>query len=151
MLAIHRILCAVDFSETSERAATFAASLANKFGAELHFAHVWQMPVYAFPDGGVILGPDVVTQITADLQQNLDGVVSRHSEPGRSVQGHLMQGIPDREIVRLGKELAADWIVLGTHGRTGLSHLLLGSVAERVVRTSPVPVLTVPREDHKPR
>ena len=61
-----------------------------------------------------------------------------------------MQGIPDREIVRLGKELGADWIVLGTHGRTGLSHLLLGSVAERVVRTSPVPVLTVPREDHKP-
>ena len=150
MLRVHRILCPVDFSLHSEAAATFAAALARKFGAELHVVHAWQMPVYAFPDGGVILGPDVVAQVTDDLQKNLDALAARHATDGLVVKKHLLQGIPDREIVRVADEVGADWIVIGTHGRTGLSHLLLGSVAERVVRTAKVPVWTIPRAHTPP-
>ena len=144
MPAIHRILCPVDFSESSERASDYAVALARQLGAGVHFLHAWQMPVYAFPDGAVILGPDVVAQITGELQKSLDARVKRHQEPELAVQGHLAQGLPDREIVRMAGELGCELIVMGTHGRTGLPHLFLGSVAERVVRTSPIPVLTVP-------
>ncbi len=144
MTAIQRILCPVDFSETSERAAQYAVGLARQFGASIHFMHSWQMPVYGFPDGGVILGPEVVAKITAELQRNLDATVAKYQEPELSVTGHLTQGSPDREAVRLAREIGADLICMGTHGRTGLPHLFLGSVAERIVRTSPVPVLTIP-------
>ena len=149
MPAIHRILCPVDFSESSERAADYAVALARQLGAGLHFLHAWQMPVYAFPDGAVILGPDVVAQITGELQRSLDALVERHREPELAVQGHLAQGLADREIVRVAGELGCELIVMGTHGRTGLPHLFLGSVAERVVRTSSVPVLTVPPDRAK--
>lgn len=144
MPAIHRIVCPVDFSESSERAAQYAVGLARQLGAGLHFVHAWQMPVYAFPDGAVILGPDVVAQITEELQRSLDALIERHRQPELALTGHLVQGLADREIVRVAGELGAELIVMGTHGRTGLPHLFLGSVAERVVRTSPVPVLTVP-------
>ncbi len=144
MPAIHRIVCPVDFSETSERAVQYAVALARQLGAGLHLVHAWQMPVYAFPDGAVILGPDVVAEITGELQRSLDAMIARHKEPELAIEGHLMQGVPDREIVRMAKELGVELIVMGTHGRTGLPHLFLGSVAERVVRTSDVPVLTVP-------
>lgn len=144
MPAIQRILCPVDFSDTSERAAQYAVRLARQLGAGIHFVHAWQMPVYAFPDGAVILGPDVVAQITSELQRSLDALVERHREPELAVEGHLVQGLADREITRMAEQLDAQLIVMGTHGRTGLTHLFLGSVAERVVRTSKVPVLTVP-------
>lgn len=149
MPAIHRILCPVDFSESSERAADYAVALARQLGAGVHFLHAWQMPVYAFPDGAVILGPDVVAQITSELQKSLDALVERHRQPELAVEGHLAQGLPDREIVRAAEELGCELIVMGTHGRTGLPHLFLGSVAERVVRTSPIPVLTVPGKKKK--
>ncbi|AKF08508.1 universal stress protein [Sandaracinus amylolyticus] len=151
MPAIHRVLVPVDFSESSERAADYAVALARQLGAGVHFLHAWQMPVYAFPDGAVILGPDVVAQITTELQRSLDALVERHKEPELAVEGHLAQGLPDREIVRAAGELGCELIVMGTHGRTGLPHLFLGSVAERVVRSSSVPVLTVPpdRTKHK--
>ncbi len=151
MPAIHRILCPVDFSETSERALQYAVALARQFGAGIHLVHVWQMPVYAFPDGAVILGPDVVAEITNEMQRSLDAMIARHKEPELVIEGHLMQGVPDREVARMANQLNAELIVMGTHGRTGISHMLLGSVAERVVRTSTVPVLTVPpdRTKHK--
>ncbi|MDQ3034313.1 MAG: universal stress protein [Myxococcota bacterium] len=149
MPAIHRIVCPVDFSDTSERAARYAVALARQLGAGLHFVHAWQMPVYAFPDGAVILGPDVVAQITDELQRSLDALIERHREPEMAIEGHLAQGLADREIVRMAGELNAELIVMGTHGRTGLPHLFLGSVAERVVRTSSVPVLTIPPERQK--
>jgi nucleotide-binding universal stress UspA family protein len=146
MPTIRRILGPVDFSETSEHAADYATALARQLGASLHFVHAWQMPIYAFPDGAVILGPDVVAKITTDLQRSLDAVVERHRDRELDVKAHLVEGIADREISRLAHELGADLVVMGTHGRTGLPHLLLGSVAERVVRTSHVPVLAVPRK-----
>ena len=146
MAAIRTILCPIDFSACSERAVLYAMDLARQFGASVHLVHAWQMPVYAFPDGAIILGPEVVSQITNELQRSLDATIKRHEDQGVAIKGHLVQGVPDREIGRMAGEIGAELIVMGTHGRTGLGHLVLGSVAERVVRTCPVPVLTVPPE-----
>lgn len=143
MPPVEKIVCAVDFSEPSERAAAYAVALARRLGASVHFVHAWDVPVYALPGGAVILGPEVVAKIENETARNMDALLARHRGEV-PVAGHVVHGTPAREIVRMAGELGAALVVVGTHGRTGLSHLWFGSVAERVVRTSPVPVLTVP-------
>ena len=144
MPEFHNIVAAVDFSETSDHAVEQAVDLASRLGAKLHLVHVYQLPVYALPDGAVMAGAEFVNQLTDELQKQLDAQVERHKKSQIAIDAHLLRGVPHTEVVRFAKEDAkADLIVMGTHGRTGLEHLLLGSVAERVVRTSPIPVLTV--------
>lgn len=147
MAEIRCIVCPVDFSEPSERALEWAADLARDFGAALHLVHVYQLPVYALPDGAVIAGPEFTTRVTSELTKSLAARAEKHGIA--SERTHLVEGVPWREIIRMTEELGAEIIVMGTHGRTGLRHLLMGSVAERVVRTSPVPVVTVPSREQK--
>ncbi|HEY8426782.1 MAG TPA: universal stress protein [Sandaracinaceae bacterium] len=142
MPEIRRVLCPVDFSPHSENAVRFAVELAEKLGAEVHLLHVYQLPVYALPDGAMMAGPEFTTKVTAELQKALSAL-AQSFEPAK-LPTHLVEGVPYREVVRMTEELGADLVVMGTHGRTGLKHLLLGSVAERVVRSSSVPVITVP-------
>jgi len=142
MPAIRRILCPVDFSEASEHALRYAADLASALEADLHVIHAYQLPVYAMPDGAMMAGPEALTKLTDDLQKQLDALVARVSA-ARRIETHLVEGVPHGEIADASKRLGADMIVMGTHGRSGLQHFLLGSVAERVVRTAPIPVLTV--------
>ena len=142
MTDIRRILCPVDFSEPSEVAVDFAVELAAKFGAEVHLVHVYQLPVYALPDGAMMAGPEFTTKVTTELQKALAELAAKFAP--LKLETHLVEGVPYRETVRMTEELGADLVVVGTHGRTGLRHLLLGSVAERVVRSSKVPVITVP-------
>lgn len=144
MPEIRRILCPVDFSEPSESALDYAVDLASKFGADVQLVHVYQLPVYALPDGAMMAGPEFTTKVTNELSKALDALAEKKAESGVKVETHLVEGIPYREVVRLGEELEADLVVMGTHGRTGIKHLLLGSVAERVVRSSKIPVITVP-------
>src|SRR5690606_5334586 len=99
--------------------------------------------VYALPDGAMMAGPEFTTRITTESQKALTELCQARA-PGVTTKTHLIEGIPYREIVRMAEELGAGLIVVGTHGRTGLRHLLLGSVAERVVRSAKVPVITVP-------
>ncbi len=139
---IRRILVPVDFSAPSDGALDFAIELAQKLGAEVHLMHVYQLPVYALPDGAMMAGPEFTTKVTTELQKSLTDLAK--SKPGSPLKTHLVEGVPYREIVRMAGELDADLVVMGTHGRTGIRHLLLGSVAERVVRSSEVPVITVP-------
>jgi universal stress protein A len=146
MPSIRRIVCPVDFSESSDHAARYAVGLARQLGASIHFVHAWQPPVYPLPDGPIILGPEVVARITDEARRALDAVAERFRDPELTIETRLLQGATDHEIVRCASEIGADLIVMGTHGRTGLAHLVLGSVAERVVRTAGVPVLCVPRE-----
>ncbi len=143
-MKIRKILCPVDFSETSSRAADYAVELASDVGGSVSFVHAWMLPIAAMPDGTVLYGPDVAQSIADGLGKSLDQLVSRYRDRGVKLESRLVEGPPYLEIVRLARELGVDVIVMGTHGRTGLPHLLLGSVAGRVVRTSPVPVLTVP-------
>lgn len=145
MPEIRRVLCPVDFSPHSESAVQFAVELAQKLGADVHLLHVYQLPVYALPDGAMMAGPEFTTKVTTELQKALTSLAAQF--PPTKLDTHLVEGVPYREVVRMSDELDADLIVMGTHGRTGLRHLLLGSVAERVVRSSKVPVVTVPMRE----
>lgn len=143
MTTIERILCPVDFSETSDHALEYALDLADGLGAEVHLAHIYQLPMYALPDGALLAGPDMASRILNTCQDSLDQLASRYAGRKLAAQKHLTEGAPHVEICRIAQQIGADMIVVGTHGRTGFGHLLLGSVAERVVRMSKVPVLTV--------
>ncbi|MFW5921068.1 MAG: universal stress protein [Polyangiales bacterium] len=148
MAEIKRILSPVDFSETSDHALRYAVDLASKLGAEMHVVHVYQLPMYALPDGGVLAGPDVAAGIMDQAQKRMKELTKELDGEGVRMKTHVIEGMPHREIVRMADEIEADLIIMGTHGRSGLSHLLLGSVAERVVRTSTHPVLTVRHPEH---
>ena len=143
MFEIRRILCPVDLSETSKPAFEYAVALAAQLGAELELLHVYQLPAYALPEGGLEILAGLEVELENRLQQQLDAFVKHSTEPSVKITTVLSKGIPYVEITHAAKQHKADLIVIGTHGRTGLAHLLIGSVAERVVRTSEVPVLSI--------
>jgi nucleotide-binding universal stress UspA family protein len=144
MLNVTKVLVPVDFSEHSERALAYAVDLAKSFRAAVHLVHVYPVTSYAAPP--LIPGPIVVGQFRDESQRVFDELMARVKRDYSSdLTGTLCEGVPHVEILRCASDVHADMIVIGTHGRTGLEHLLLGSVAERVVRGSSVPVLTVPR------
>jgi len=138
MLAIHRILYPTDYSEQSRPAFALACSLARDFGASLVVCHVAPPPVAGVVDGVIIDQPaDEMDQ----LRDQLEKIVP--DDPQIEVAHRLEQGDAVREIVRVAGEERADLIVMATHGRGGVSRLLMGSVAEGVMRKAPCPVLTV--------
>lgn len=143
MTLYQRILVPVDFSAPSEHAASYAIDLAKEVGADVELVHVYSLPVYALPDGGVMVGPEYAARVSSAAQTSLDDCVARFADRGVSVTGHLAEGSPHEEITRRAEETEADLIVMGTHGHAGMRHFLLGSVTERVVRSATVPVLTV--------
>lgn len=140
---LRSILAPVDFGAGSDHSLEVALDLAKLTGASVHLLHVYQIPVYGFPDGAFLAGPEIATRLSEAAQKGLDNVVQRVANRGVKVEGQLRQGNPPDEIVAAAQELGCDAIVLGTHGRKGIAHALMGSVAERVVRTSPIPVLTI--------
>jgi nucleotide-binding universal stress UspA family protein len=142
MTNIRSILVPVDFSKPSRAGVDLALELAKKFDAKITLLHVWGLPVYAFPEGAVF-GPEVVTRLTGAAQDAVDRLKMEVSGKGVEVNAISTIGTPAEEIVERAKNGPFDLVVMGTHGRTGLTHVLLGSVAERVVRTAPCPVLTV--------
>jgi nucleotide-binding universal stress UspA family protein len=137
------ILCPVDFSKPSQRALETALDLAARLGAELRVIHVYQLPASALPEGVVETPADIEAVLEGRLTKELAAFVKPASAQGVKITTGVCEGMPYVEIVEAADELGADLIVMGTHGRTGLAHLLLGSVAERVLRISNVPVLTV--------
>ncbi|MBA3314183.1 MAG: universal stress protein [Planctomycetota bacterium] len=148
MPQIHRILHPTDFSERSETAWAYAKTLAAKFGAEIHLLHAMQDPVAVLPEASV-----AVTAPAANLPELIqaaeDGLKRFEAiDPGRIVNRVVLHGPTADEVVRYAKDSEADLIVIGTHGRTGLAHVLLGSVAEKIVRKSPCAVLTVRPHGH---
>jgi nucleotide-binding universal stress UspA family protein len=151
MIELKRILVPTDFSGHSQSSINYGCSLAEKFCAELHVLHVLQDLVAMVPEPGLAFPPP------GDYMQELEESATRSLEelPGDAGSGveyivrKVRQGPPFLEIIRYAQENEIDLIVLGTHGRSGLAHMLLGSVAERVVRKAPCPVLTVRSESHK--
>jgi nucleotide-binding universal stress UspA family protein len=141
---VGKVLVPVDFSEHSDRALTYATGLAKGFGATLHLVHVYPASAYIAPP--LLPGPVIIGQFRDQSQKAFDEFLERaRRDHCIEITGTLLEGVPHVEILRLATELQADLIVMGTHGRTGIEHLLLGSIAERVVRSSEVPVITVPR------
>ncbi len=140
---VRTILAAVDFSETSDHALEVALDLAKTLGATLHVAHVYQIPVYGFPDGAFLAGPEVASRLAQASQRGLDELVARYADSGVAIVSHLREGPAHDGILEVAADVHADLLVLGTHGRGAIAHALLGSVSEKVVRTSKTPVLTV--------
>ncbi|MGQ9661880.1 MAG: universal stress protein [Kiritimatiellia bacterium] len=151
-IQIKKILCPLDFSETSQHALRYALALAEVFKAELLLIEVRELYIPLATDYPDMpwLSTDVLPQIDAAEDERLENLVAElrqsHSIPIRSFK---VTGKPFLEIIRKAKEEDASLIVMGTHGRTGLSHILIGSVAERVVRLAPCPVLTVKHPEHQ--
>ena len=140
------ILCPVDFSGTSTHALETAIELAKQLNTKIHLLHVYQYPAFSMPEADLATPIDISIQddYIKRLRKQLDDLCNKYSDSGIAIDSTLAEGVPYVEIVQAAKDINADLIVLGTHGRTGLSHMLLGSVAERVVRSSTVPVLSVP-------
>ncbi len=139
---IRSILVPVDFSKPSRAGLDLALELARRFEAKLTLLHVWGLPVYAFPEGS-FFGPEVLTRLSSAAQDAVDRLKLEVGGRGVEVSAVSAMGTPTEEIVERAKAGGFGLIVMGTHGRTGLPHVVLGSVAERVVRLAPCPVLTV--------
>jgi nucleotide-binding universal stress UspA family protein len=144
MTPFEKILVPVDFSIHSREALRMAVELGRQFQSAITLVHVFEPAVYALPDGYVIFTPQQLEGFIREFERQLE---SDKQEALRLGAGHvdtrLLEGFPAAEITRYASEAHSDLIVMGTHGRTGPKHLLLGSVAERVVRTAPCPVLTL--------
>ncbi|MFN7701022.1 MAG: universal stress protein [Deltaproteobacteria bacterium] len=138
------IVCAIDFSEPSDRALSHALELGKRLGAKVIAVHAWQLPVYAVPDGVAVFGPEVVAEITEGLQKQLGKTLESHRTEGVTLEGKLVAGAPVEAVLEVAKDARAEYVVIGTHGRTGVARFVIGSVAERMVRLSTVPVVVVP-------
>ncbi|HVJ94100.1 MAG TPA: universal stress protein, partial [Labilithrix sp.] len=137
------ILVPTDFSDTATEALDYAIDIAEKFGARVTVLHTFEIPLVGLPDGALVPTADIAGRILNNAQQALDDTLEARQDRGVELKGVLKQGEPRETILAYAKDTGADLIVMGTHGRRGLAHLLLGSIAEYVVRTSPQPVLTV--------
>ncbi len=148
-MKVRRILCAVDFSDPAHEALHYSADLARLFDADLTLYHVYHFPGYGMPEGSFVLpGPETMAKMFAKIDERLAEWRAEAAERGAPrVDVATGEGSAWHEIVvraRTGYQL----VVVGTHGHSGLRHMLLGSVADRVVRHAPCPVLTVRPGDH---
>lgn len=146
MNTFKHILVPTDFSPSSSRAIELAIEMATQFDSELTLLHVWELPSY--PYMGLMIGAGEITSnvekaATECLATKLKDVQSRLPR----AKSMLRMGLPWQQIVDTLEESKSDLLIMGTHGRRGLEHLIMGSVAEKVVRLSPVPVLTVRGND----
>ena len=145
MLTLKTVLVPTDFSDASESALRYGKAMAEKFGASLHvvhvmedlLAHAWAAEVY------VSSMPQLRDEIEKESRQRLGALLTAGERTTLRAETALLAGNPFIEIIRYAKAHAVDLIVMGTHGRGPIAHMLLGSVAEKVVRKSPCPVLTV--------
>ncbi len=143
MKRIERIVVATDFSGIADQALDNAINLAKQLGASITLVHAYELPIYGFPDGALITTADMATRIMTSAQEGLTAAVERRKATGVVIKPVLRTGVPWEEINAVAVDELADLIVVGTHGRRGFSRALLGSVAERLIRTATRPVLVV--------
>lgn len=149
MIRIRKILVPTDFSEPAAKALQYAEALGAAHGAELLLVHA--IPPQVYPAEGI-----QVSRAIAEIQEELEQAATRNLEEmaegvgeGLSVRSRVVNGVPFLEIIRMAREEDVDLIVIATHGYTGLKHVFLGSVAEKVVRKAPCPVLTVKERERE--
>jgi nucleotide-binding universal stress UspA family protein len=141
--AFRRILWPTDFSPTAKAALPYAADLAADHGAQLVLLHV--LPVYTMyvPEVSGAVWVDLQRKAKAAAAEDLRRLAAQLEGPKIRTHTVLAEGVPFDQILRVARRLRCDLIVIATHGRTGLGHVFMGSVAENVVRRAPCPVLTV--------
>ena len=149
MIRLAKLLVPTDFSEDSEQAARYAVELAKRFQAEIHCVHVVDIPADLLSTSDYYMtGPSkqFIDQIREESKKNLEAFAKKNLE-GVGVRTAFLEGSPFVEIIRYAHNQEIDLVVIATHGRTGLKHALFGSVAEKVVRKAPCPVLVVKRKE----
>ena len=137
------LLVPIDFSEPSNAALDHAVDLAEGTDARIYVLHAFEIPIIGLPGAVIGATAELTSRIVNAAQKGLDDAIARYE--GRSVvmTPLLKQGNARAIILEMAEDVSADLICIGTHGREGIARALIGSVAEAVVRTSPVPVLTV--------
>jgi nucleotide-binding universal stress UspA family protein len=152
MITLKRILVPTDFSETSDAALNYGRALARTFGSSLHVLHVAEnIFSRAFAgEGYVAIVPELQADLERSARERIAELLIDNDTPKLDTQGVVTtSNATALEIVAYAKKNDIDLIVMGTHGRGGVAHLFMGSVAERVVRTAPCPVLTVRHPEHE--
>ena len=144
MKPFDRILTAIDFSENSDYAFDYALTLAKQFSAELTIMHVINEPVDL---RGFYVPHISFEQLEKEIEEGAVKMMDKFCQARlgdfNAYKTAIVTGIPYEEVIKKAEEIGASLIVLGTHGRTGLDHLIFGSTAERVVRSASCPVLTI--------
>jgi nucleotide-binding universal stress UspA family protein len=142
MVSFKNILVPVDFGEASKAALDVAVDLSKQYRSDLTLLHTWEVPVYGY--GGMeFAAMDMLTPIQAAAREQLDALLAEVKKQRPDAKAVLARGVAWREILTTIEHTKPDLVVMGTHGRRGLGHMILGSVAEKIVRLSPAPVLTV--------
>jgi len=153
MIALKKILVATDFSEPSEAALAYGRELARSFGAALTIVNVvddTMARAYGI-DGGVMLtDPEMQREFEASALQQVNALISDEDRTQLRAAGQVLaSNAPAQAIVTYARDANVDLIVMGTRGRGGVAHLLMGSVSEKVVQIAPCPVLTVRHPEHE--
>jgi len=143
-MEIRHLLVPTDFSEASQQALAYAVGVARACGAKLTLLHVVELPSYV-TDGHAPAHQSTALrdELRAAAHRELARLLPEGAGILVEIARQVVVGVPHQQIVETAVAARADWIVMATHGRTGLSHLVMGSVAERVLRTAPCPVLTL--------
>ena len=145
MPQIKRILVPTDFSTAADIALGYAIDFAKRYEGSLELLHVVEDTYlsHGYPDGYFAELPGIHQKVRAESERQLGVLSARCRAAGVTATTQVVDGRPAREIVQIAEKMGADLIVMGTHGRSGIAHFLMGSVAEHVVRTAPCPVFTV--------
>ena len=149
MITLKQILVPTDFSETSEVAAKYARALAQAFGADLHLMHVLENPYASYDPLSFTPPINFFEELEAQTRDRLMRLLADWEPLHPHVDVVTTRGSTFIEIIHYAKEHNIDLIVLGTHGRGPIAHMLMGSVAEKIVRKAPCPVLTVRHPQHE--
>lgn len=149
MLKIEKILIPTDFSEQSKVAVPYALDMANRYDAELHVIHVFDEAAldpmfFSYSEKNA---QEFFNEVEEGFEAEVESFLDIPGELDVNLYPVLANGNPFVEIIRYAKEQDMDMVIIGTHGRTGLSHMLLGSVAEKVIRKAHCPVLAVRSPD----
>ena len=140
-MAAQRFLVPLDFSEYADQTLDYAITLAGQLGARVTLLHVIQPLPLGGVDMGVTLPFTYIQELEGEIQRSMESSLERVTAAGLEGEIVIVHGVPFHEIIETAKTQRVDLIVMGTHGRTGLHYVLLGSVAEKVMRLAPCPVL----------
>jgi len=140
-MTIHHVLVPIDFSPYAEQALDYAIALAQRLQARVTLLHVIEPPLVAGADMGAWPSPAFVDELEVAITSDMESYLARVTSAGLAGEMNVVHGVPFQEILDTAKARQVDLIIMGTHGRTGLSHVLSGSVTEKVVRLAACPVL----------
>lgn len=142
-MSLRKILVAVDFEAPSLAALDWAIDLAAEVGAQVIILHAYEIPVIGVPDGAFIATAELAAKVMTAAQDGLAALVDSRQGRGVELVSMLRQGAIWETIRDVADEIDANLVAVGTHGRRGLSHMLLGSIAEKTIRTARRPVVVV--------